>query len=96
MRKLFQPLATTLLAAPAVASVAGEPGGQPGEQASEEAEQEQQLLAALLEIYEWPDRHPGGFMCEAFGWPLALVWLAFESIHWMSRVSTTAAVTSAR
>lgn len=51
--KLFEPLAAALLATPAACAAAAEPG------AGVEEDREARLLAALLEVYEWPDRHPG-------------------------------------
>ncbi len=51
--QLFTPLATALLATPAAAAASSEPG-------SSGEDSEARLLAALLEVYEWPDRHAGG------------------------------------
>lgn len=60
--KLFQPLAAALLALPAAAAPTGghEPDG-----STVEAGREAALLAALLEVYEWPDRHAGGISSRA-------------------------------
>lgn len=51
--RLFTPLAAALLATPAAAATSSEDGS------SGEEEGEARLLAALLEVYEWPDRHAG-------------------------------------
>lgn len=55
--KLFEPLAAALLATPAACAPSAEPG------MGVEGDREARLLAALLEVYEWPDRHPGGSIC---------------------------------
>ena len=60
--KLFQPLDAALLALPAAAAATG---GHKPDCSTEEADREAALLAALLEVYEWPDRHAGGISSHA-------------------------------
>lgn len=63
MRQLFEPLAAAALGVggATAAAAAAAACSMPGEGQQEQSRQEliDQLEAALMEIYEWPDRQPG-------------------------------------